>query len=169
MILLTILGLVSAANAALTWKDAGSTDIDSVDIMEGGTATVYLYSDTANLSMVNWVDPGNIAVARVTGGSALSAAGKGATYGIDPSGYTGWARGESLPGDDATSITVGLWYELVISAFGTDGESTVMSSDYYAATSGGGVTDLLTVNIIPEPMTISILGLGGLLLRRRKK
>jgi hypothetical protein len=34
--------------------------------------------------------------------------------------------------------------------------------------SDGGIIDTITINI-PEPMTISLLGIGGLLLRRRKK
>lgn len=165
LVVFLILCVASAANAALTWVDASMNDLTSIDIVESGSVTVYLKSDTANLSMVNWVAPSDTGVARVTGGSDLTAAGDGATYAVDPSGYIGWARGESLPGGDATSIKAGLWYELVITAYGTDGESMTMGSDYYAA---GGSNDVLTVNIIPEPMTVALLGLGGLFLRRRK-
>jgi hypothetical protein len=169
LVLLMVLTVVSAANAALTWVDALENDLPSVDLLPAASTTVYVYSDTPNQSVVNWMGPSNTAVAGITGGSVLPAAGNSATFnGVNPSGYVGWGRGESKTGDpDLAPIVVGTWYEVVITAGAgaTAGQSATIGSDYYGA---AGDDDLLIVNIIPEPMTVALLGLGGLLLRRRK-
>jgi hypothetical protein len=174
LVLLLVLGIASATNASLLWCDSGGLEISSVDIPVGGSVTVYLKSDANNLSMVNWVGPSDgswdgSAKALVSGGSAYAAAGNSASFnGSDPLGYTGWGRGESKTGDpDLAPISLGIWYSVVISANGVNGDSMQMHSDYYA-TDEGRVEDLLTVNIIPEPITVALLSLGGLFLRRRK-
>ena len=167
LVLLLVLGMASAANATLSWVDASDADLTSVSLLPGTSITVYLSSDTANLSAVNWVDPCTATIAAVTGGSALAGAGNSATFnGVNPSGYTGWGRGESKTGDPTGApISIGKWYEVVITATGVNGQSTTMSSDYYG---GAGSSDSLIVNIIPEPATLVLLGLGGLLLKRKK-
>jgi len=173
LVFLLVLGLATTANAALLgWADSGgtlynTTAVSPLEIGVGATVTVYLNSDTADLSAVTWSDPGDTSVVKITGGSPLAAAGNSATFdGTDPSGYVGWGRGESKTGDpDLAPITAGNWYEVEITAQGIVGDTATMASDYYGAVGN----DDLYVKIIPEPMTVALLGLGGLFLIRRKR
>ncbi len=57
-----------------------------IDLNAYDSCMIYLYSDKTNLPVINWIDPGDFSVARVTGGSPLSAAGDSTTFAVYPSG-----------------------------------------------------------------------------------
>ena len=70
------------------------------------------------------------------------------------------------PGGDwaeATDVDTGLWltYELYADALGTT--LVGMTADW-----GSEEIGALSITVVPEPITMALLGLGGLFLRRRK-
>jgi len=86
-------------------------------------------------------------------------AGTGTTYG-NPKFVAAPAAGSW---SEATDVDTGLWftYEMYADAEGVS---------YVGLTSDWLGTEIarVPINVIPEPMTMALLGLGGLLLRRRK-
>ena len=165
--LILVLGIASMASADLTWTTTGGADLPSVDLLPGGTVDVRIASDydPAKGGTIYTVS-GNGDVAEITAQSVLAAAGGDASI---VATYTSllWVKWEALDSVSPFTIGAGPWLEITITApsDAVNLTSTTISSDHYATL---GVKDLLTVNIIPEPATIALLGLGGLLLRRRK-
>ncbi len=63
---------------------------------------------------------------------------------------------------DTNPALAGVWWD---DEFHCDGPGVVIIT---LLDTGGNVLDTITVSQIPEPMTVALLGLGGLFLRRRK-
>ena len=59
----------------------------------------------------------------------------------------------------------GQWFQFNVTTYAVSSGQDSMQLDVYTGP-GWGLTG--SINVIPEPMTIALLGLGGLLLRRRK-
>ena len=66
----------------------------------------------------------------------------------------------------AGAVLAGGWFTFDLVVDGTIAEETVIRLDLTDATWTG--QSYLDVTVVPEPMTIALLGLGGLFLRRRK-
>ena len=168
LVLLMISLIASAASAAtsLTWVDSEGADITSVDVNLSGTVTVYLSADNNAAYDTKWVGVDYVSgtsAAELTGISMVSG-----RAGQDGSGsmssYVGWATVEAADlSEPFDSIIAGIQWAVTIT--GRNNGSIDMDSDIYEQ--GDGVNDILTVNV-PEPMTMILLGLGGLLLKRRK-
>ena len=169
--LILVLGIVSMASADLTWTTTGGADLSSISLLPGASMTVRIANDdTASGGGTVWTYSPDSAVALLTAPSVLTAAGNGASV-VNTWTTQLWIEWEAKhTGDPPTTITTGGWLELTIAAPSTavNLTSANVNADYYAASAGRGTSDLLTVNIIPEPATIALLGLGALLLRRRK-
>ncbi len=163
-----ILTLAGVANATLlTWTDSGGSGITTLEIASvGGTATAYLSADDALTFSTKWLgidETGtpNVTVQSVT---ALAAAGNGAI--VQTSTQTtyddyGWTVESTHTGEPPSSVLAGVQYAVVF--YGEALGSETAESDNF------GTSDQLAITVVPEPMTLSLLGLGGLLLRRKRK
>jgi hypothetical protein len=161
-----LLMIINSANAALTWVDASGTGISSVGVVAGDTVTVYLSSSDTVAYDPKWVGEDYVAgdAAVITGVTeVLNNAGDDGEVVDHTAVYPGWFDVSAADlSDPFDSIVAGKQWEVVISGLVLG--SVDLSSDVY------GTDDILTVNVtaVPEPVSIALLGLGGLLLRRRK-
>ena len=160
LILMLVLGITSAANATvLEW----STNAITIDLGDP-VAVVQLIASDDQPYAAKWVGNDPSAIAEITSISALTAAGPDAVV-KDPSvtGWAGWWTVEALDFDPTTwDVSAGSQYTVTITGL-AEGVYTIDSDSY------SGTNDVLTITVIPEPMTVALLGLGGLFLLRRRK
>ena len=157
LVLMLVLGVGSMAMAALTLS--GPTTVPtggtvSLQIVHDGSAAVvdgldyeWVYGPAANIS--------NIAMTSNMSGGGMSAI----TDYLAAYGYF-YVIGANSPGGNA--LLAGDWVTFDISA-----GALPVGSIISLTTAMGGESHDVEV-IIPEPMTLGLLGLGGLFLRRRK-
>jgi hypothetical protein len=93
----------------------------------------------------------------------------------DLSGYqryieADWGWGYELSANSATNVPGGLQFEFIFHCLGPESEYMIITlwddAQGYVTPQD---TIVLHTGIIPEPMTITLLGLGGLFLLRRRK
>jgi hypothetical protein len=154
--LVLVLAVASLANATiLTWS------ADSVNVAVNGTITVQLVASDNVFYDDVWVGADESLIAQIQSITEVDNNAGDNGYAAAQSVYPGWYKiGTADMSDPFNSVKAGAQFDVVIKglAMGT----YVISSDAY------GQNDELTVNVIPEPATMAILGLGGLLLRRKK-
>jgi hypothetical protein len=140
---------------------AADASTDGVDNTGGFSA--YIVVDYANygtsggspyLTLLNGSLP--TATEAAAGGWAT------ATTGGTSSGY--FSAAASMPWAEATDVDVGLWFTYEFTVDGLDGDSERID-----IVDHGSIVASVTIGIIPEPMTMALLGLGGLLLRKRRR
>jgi hypothetical protein len=140
--LLLILCMASTASAALTWN------VDSITIDVDDTSVVVLTTSTGMFG----------------GGPAW--------IGND----SPIAHISSVTGPDNPSITIVPWFWTVgpspagsqwdVTITGDSTGSYTFASDFYGS---DGANDILTVTVVPEPISLLLLGLGILTLRRKHR
>jgi hypothetical protein len=158
LVLVLVLGWVSGAQAALTLVGAPA------DLNIGEKATVTVHSSTAD-AYSGWLQIETPAVADYDGAPQFTPAG-------DPSGSSTMTVYSKYPG----------WYKFMVASM--DLNKPLTAGDHILVNVTGisegrtklflfaddGTTELgrVTLTVVPEPATVALLGLGALLLRRRK-
>ena len=158
MILMLVLGLVSTANAALVLSFDGDTNTEVTTVGPSDYFTIDVYS-TDGTDGEFWVYlEGDISY---TGAGTI----------ISPPAPSGMAAAEYFTGllsmllPAPTVGSIGTWWEIEVHCDGPlDGLITLVGPSGYKTET----LDTLLIHQTPEPMTIALLGLGGLFLRRRK-
>jgi hypothetical protein len=162
--LLLVFGMASAANAVFLQVDGVTTD--NVEIAEGVTSMITIVGEDASswLGYLIVEEGGTGALSNVF---ILDAAGDLASY--ERYEEAGWGDGYQLntamsPGS-SMPIAAGPQFNVNYSG-GTLGNtariSLFLDPDFETP------ADSINVSIIPEPVTIALLGLGALFLRKRK-
>jgi len=165
LLLMLVLGMASSANAVLIQVD-GQDPSQVVDIAEGFTSVISVVSEDAS----SWL--GYIIVEEggtgVLGEAAkLDAAGDiGAFSAYSEAGWgDGYELTVSMSQGGVPAIAVGPQFTMNYSG-GVLGETARIS--LFLDPNYENPLDSVAVTIVPEPMTVILLGLGGLFLRRRK-
>jgi len=162
-ILMLVLGISSAANAVIIEVDGQTADAVNI----GETATITVVSEDAS-SWLGYiiVEAGNPgALSDITN---LDAAGDiaSATAYSEVDWGTGYELNVSMSPGGEPAIAVGSQFTMTFSGALLDETSTI---SLYVDPEYGTPVASVAVTVVPEPMTILLLGLGGLFLRRRKQ
>lgn len=165
LVLMLVLGLASAANAALSLSLGGDPapseytmyvcTIIKIDVTSSENNTAYgAWVGFDQLDKGEWKPPWTIYPAAGNTASAEDQTG---------AGYPGWwllATGTSNP--DLYPITAGKHFDIDYHCTGM-GDVTLILQDF-----NGNELQRMVIHQIPEPVSMVLLGLGGLLLRRRR-
>jgi hypothetical protein len=168
LVLMLVLGLCSTANAMLTaiQIDVGGSHVGaSVSVVTGGTISLQIYSGNTDAGL-GYLALQNNSLYSLANPVVTTNAG-------DQGGYVGPTVYTALPSDQTYELTVSRTFS------GTITPGTMFTVNFVAGSATGivGVDlydeeltqyDTTNINIVPEPITITLLGLGGLFLRRRK-
>ena len=172
LVLTLVLGMVSLANATLTITVDGQDVGDEITIKPSDDIMIGVYSDVDGVGY----DAYAAIIIDAAAGKLGSWVGDPIVYDLTPGDpiaeFTYY--GEALAGFDTYLLnnstldvenqpSAGLAFEI---KFHCDAEGDVvikLDNDAW-----GNTVDTLTIHQIPEPMTLALLGLGGLFLRRRK-
>lgn len=159
LVLMLVLAMASLASATVT------VDVSSNTVAPGGTVTISVSSDNAvaygkYLDMVKGTATlGAVTIHPAAGyDAAVVSYSTGSLYDLE-------LQAAELDTETGQPVAAGLHFSVVATATGIVGQSftvELLNFNTYA------VEDFETVTIVPEPATMLILGLGGLLLRRKK-
>ncbi len=147
--LIVIINLTSVCHATLVWE------VDSITLDIGETGVVKILSDDSlaySVTMGN--DPS--AVAEITDVVTPHPPEVAEALIYQPGWWTLTAYTNGIP--------IGTHWEVTI--LGNAEGTYWLNSDYY---DDAGPNDILTINVIPEPMTVCMLALGGLALLKKNR
>lgn len=164
--LMLVLGLATAANATISLSLNGSPAPDEYTMNQDTVVKIDITSDLDNMPYGAWIglDPaeglgewqGSWTIYPIAGNTA------GAQL-PGETGYPGWCFAEAKTSDpDNAPITAGKHFEIDYHCTGL-GDVAIILQDFQLVE-----VDRIVIHQIPEPVSMLLLGLGGLLLRRRK-
>jgi len=148
--LIVVLNMVSVVNAALSWN------VDSITLDIGEVEVVNIISDNSSSYTAIWMGNDASTVAEIV--NVISFYPEDAEIDIEgPPGW--WVLTLVLEG-----LPAGTHWEVSIRGLAEGSYS--LNSDYYGA---AGSNDILSITVIPEPMTLFLLALGVLTLLRKRR
>jgi hypothetical protein len=167
LVVMMVLGLVGSAQAALQISLNGAAAGDETTIKVSDNVVIGVMSDT-DLAWGGFIEyiPRDSQAAEWVGTMTInSIAGKDATA-AHPEGYaTTWQlSAAALPGN-LPAVAPGEQFTIGFHCLAVGDVVITLWGD---AWDGAAAIDTLTIHQVPEPITIGLLGLGGLFLRRRK-
>jgi len=153
-----VLALATSANAAL------SLDLSATTVAVGDTVTCSIYSD--NISP--WTESFILSEDTYAWTDPVAAAYNGVTIGPGAGDLASAIPNPTYPALiqlTAGGMGVSAGVQFIISIIG------VQPGTIYLDLVGGsaGIPEIPTLVVVPEPMTITLLALGGLLLHRNRK
>lgn len=155
--LILVLGIASKASSALTWSTGVITlDIDELEVVQ-------IYSDIPEMHdyIVLMGNDASI-VAEITDVTPLYLAGDLATADDYGDGWWSLANGYS-----EQQWPISLWgdhWDVSIRGLAVGDYSLHSDYDEYE-----GSDDILSITVVPEPTTVLLFGLGGLVLLRKRR
>ena len=153
LVLALVLGLVGIANAAVTL----SPDAPTINV--GDTVTISVVADASG-NYGGWLDPVDNGIGTFGDLMILPAAGPDASKDFT---FAPWWLFEAKSFNPDAPVLAGAHFTIDFTG-NAEGTATLALWDFDAA----NVLATTTITVVPEPMTLGLLGLGGLFLRRRK-
>ena len=176
LVLMLVLGMGSLATAVPTLTGPTSAN-------PGDTITIWIQGTTGDASVPGGIQGGWSGMLGIDySGSAYNpnpymsfvsfspsvtaAAGQFAANG---SGFNiaYFTAGAGIPWSEATDVDAADWFAYQFTIGSQVASSTTIPVEIFKNW-GGSVVATLPVHVVPEPITMALLGLGGLFLRRRK-
>ncbi len=166
-----ILGLATVANATVTYEirdAAGTTVVDPMALDIALDYTLFISGAAADAHDGMLVGPAmtqdDWTVIQLTNGAILDTGDLSNLEEIDEPGLYLWTYGTADSGF-GPGVSTGDWFEWTVDTL-TEGTFTIDFYDF-------NVSDSVPVasipgEVVPEPVTLALLGLGGLFLRRRR-
>jgi hypothetical protein len=185
LVVLMVLSMAAIVNAALVINVNGKTGGASIGPNETATISIVASEEPSPSNLYLFVTDGSFGT--VSGGSVVfsSAAGEMALHHegagdqyVNTVHQYGWLDATqtyyiNLTANTNSSVVNGTVVDSVTYRAEIAGDSTIILGGIVDDGQGEGgylmaVWDTVVIHQVPEPMTMALLGLGGLLLRRRK-
>lgn len=163
VVLILVLGIASAANAVLIQVDGKVAPTHEVD--EGVVPVITVVSEDAS-SWLGYLIVEDGSAGALSDLQVLAAA--GSMGGSAPYTEAGWGAGFELTvaaSPTGAPIAVGDQFTASLTGVALDQTSVI---SLFVDPEYGAPAATTAVTVIPEPMTVMLLGLGGLFLRRRR-
>jgi hypothetical protein len=161
LVLILVLGLCSTANATVSWYINGSPAGATADVLTTDVIQVHSTDSTVYLALAL---TSNTAVDLANGAVTTNAGDAG---NITAYSYAGYGDGYYMSAATLGSVApaAGVQFTMDVANASIDDVATLylwVDPDYTTT------VDTVTITVVPEPVTIALLGLGGLFLRRRR-
>jgi hypothetical protein len=165
-VLVLVLAISCVANAGLYLNIVGPV---ADTVTPGQVVTLQIVADSAQLSncgVILAID----GAALVDFSTATNTVNPDAFYDFTGAGFDGQVvvlADLAIPGSVYPLMGAGVKVDGFKITAGLAGSQIFIRSTDPAATADAGLYSPVTLNVVPEPMTLGLLGLGGLFLRRR--